>query len=191
MPMAVEGCTHYRINKIYKLMGDPEIVFFQDKDLETPEALAYLEECDYVLCRQYHDKAILKVLDPLFNLADSKRKTPLKVILDMDDDVFNIDPYSDAYQAFGTQEVKHGKEWLWQDGVNIDIRENKEYQKSLTSLLMRADIVTVSTERLKDKFSKYNKNIIVVPNSIDEKDWVVPNFKEHDEFRIGWTGGLL
>ncbi len=190
MPMASEGCTHYRITKPYKAMKDSEIVFFQDKDIDTPEALEYLEKSDYVLCRQYHDKAILKVLDPLFNLADSKRKKPLKVILDMDDDVFNIDPYSDAYQAFGTREVKHGDKWLWKHGENIDIYENREYAKSLESLLMRADIVTVTTDRLKETYSRFNKNVIVVPNSIDEKDWVVPNFKKHKEFRIGWTGGL-
>jgi len=190
MPMANEGCSHYRINKIYKLMGDSQIIFFQDKDLESERSLKYLEESDYVLCRQYHDKAILKVLDPLFNHPDSARKKPLKVILDMDDDVFNIDPYSDAYRVFGVKEVKHGNEWLWKDGGNIDIEGNKEYQRSLKSFLMRADIVTVSTERLKQTYSKYNKNIIVVPNSIDPKDWVVPNFKEHDEIRIGWTGGL-
>ena len=190
MPMAVEGCTHYRINKIYKLMGDPEIVFFQDKDLETPEALDYLEQSDYVLCRQYHDKAILKILDPLFNHPDSKRKKPLRVILDMDDDLFDIDPYSDCYQIFGTKEVKHGDQWLCKDGVNINIQDNKEYLKSLEKFLRRADIITVSTERLKKRYSEFNNNIIVVPNSIDKKDWVVPNFKEHDEFRIGWTGGL-
>ena len=190
MPMANEGCSHYRINKIYKLMGDNEIIFFQDKDMETPEALSFLEECDYVLCRQYHDKAILKILDPLFNHPDSKRKKPLKVILDMDDDVFNIDPYSDAYPSFGVREVKHGDKWLWKDKVNIDIEGNKEYQASLKSFLMRADIVTVTTERLKKTYSKYNKNIYVVPNSIDPKDWVVPNFKEYEEIRIGWTGGL-
>jgi glycosyltransferase involved in cell wall biosynthesis len=190
MPMAPEGCSHYRIVKPYKGIGDNEIIFFQDKDIETPEALQYLEESDYILCRQYHDKAVLKVLDPLFNLPDSKRKKPLKVILDMDDDVFNLDPYSDAYQFFGIQEVKHGSEWLWKDGVNIDIKVNKEYQKSLKSFLMRADIVTVSTERLKNTYSKYNNNVIIVPNAIDQKDWIVPNFKEHKEYRIGWTGGL-
>lgn len=190
MPMASEGCTHYRINKIYKAMGDPEIIFFQDKDLESPEALAYLEECDYVLCRQYHDKVIQKVLDPLFSLPDSKRKKPLKVILDMDDDVFNIDPYSEAYQSFGTKEVKHNNQCLWKDGENIDINKNKEYEKSLESFLRRADIVTVTTDRLKETYSRFNNNVIVVPNSIDTKDWVVPNFKEHEEIRIGWTGGL-
>ena len=29
----------------------------------------------------------------------------------MDDDVFNIDPYSEAYQSFGTKEVKHNNQW--------------------------------------------------------------------------------
>ena len=131
MPMENDGCSHYRINKPYKAMDDKEIIFLQNKDLETPEALKLLEESDYVLCRQYHDKAILNILDPLFSHPDSKRKKPLRVILDMDDDLFDIDPYSDCYQIFGTKEVKHGDKWLWKDGVNIDIQDNKEYLKSL------------------------------------------------------------
>lgn len=170
-------------------MNNKEIILFQDKDIETPEFLNFLEQSDYVLCRQYHDKAILNILDPLFSHKDSKRKKPLKVILDMDDDVFDIDPYSDSYQVFGIEEVKHGDQWLWKDGVNIDIKVNKAYRNSLERFLIRADIVTVSTERLKEKYSKYNSNVIVVPNAIDQKDWVVPNFKSHKEFRIGWTGG--
>lgn len=107
----------------------------------------------------------------------------------MDDDVFDIDPYSDAYVLFGKKEVKHGDKYLWKDGVNINIKANINYLNNLEKFLARADIVTVSTERLKEKYSKYNSNIIVVPNAIDEKDWVVPNFKDHEEIRIGWTGG--
>ena len=189
LPLNNDGCSHYRIKKPYTAMNDKEIIFFQDKDIETPEFLNFLEQSDYVLCRQYHDKAILNILDPLFSHKDSKRKKPLNVILDMDDDVFDIDPYSDAYQVFGIEEVKHGDQWLWKDGANIDIKANKAYHNSLERFLIRADIVTVSTERLKEKYSKYNSNVIVVPNAIDPKDWVVPNFKSHKEIRIGWTGG--
>ena len=190
MPMENDGCSHYRINKPYKAMDDKEIIFLQNKDLETPEALTLLEESDYVLCRQYHDKAILNILDPLFSHPDSKRKKPLRVILDMDDDLFDIDPYSDCYQIFGTKEVKHGDQWLWKDGVNINIQDNKEYLKSLEKFLRRADIITVSTERLKKRYSEFNNNIVVVSNAIDVKDWIVPHFEPHSEFRIGWTGGI-
>jgi glycosyltransferase involved in cell wall biosynthesis len=107
----------------------------------------------------------------------------------MDDDVFDIDPYNEAYGVFGTKEVKHGNQWLWKDGINFEIKGNQKYLDSLKKLIERADILTVSTERLKENYSRYNKNVIVVPNAIDQKDWVVPNFKEHKEFRIGWTGG--
>jgi len=165
-------------------MKDDGIIFFDSKDLETPQALQYLEQCDYVLCRQYHDKAIA-MLDPIMDKVGKK----LRVILDMDDDVFNIDPYSDSYEIFGTEEVKHGDKWLWKDGVNFDIKDNKDYIERLKVFIRRADILTVSTERLKEKFKEYNDNIIVVPNSIDPKDWVVPNFREHQEIRIGWSGG--
>jgi hypothetical protein len=191
MPMENDGCSYYRIRKPYSFLNKDlfDVQFITNKELETPEVLAYLEICDYVVCRQYHDKAI-KILDQLFSHKDSKRKTPLKVILDMDDDVFNIDPYNEAYQVFGVKEVKHEDKWLWKDGENIDIKVNQEYRESLEWLIKRADILTVSTERLKTKYSELNKNIFILNNAIDTKDWIVPNFKEHQEIRIGWTGGV-
>ena len=190
LPMENDGCTHYRIKKPYSFLDKEkfDVQFIRDKELETPEALAYLEVCDYIVARQYHDKAI-KILDNLFKHPDSKRKKPLKVILDMDDDVFDIDPYNEAYGVFGTKEVKHGDKWLWKDGVNFEIKVNQEYLESLERLLRRADILTVSTNRLKEKYKKYNDNVVVLNNAIDTNDWRVPNFKEHKEFRIGWTGG--
>lgn len=185
MPLMSDGCSHYRIRKPYKAMNDKDIIFFETSDLESPYALKYLEESDYVLCRQTHEKAI-RILDPIFEKDGRK----LRVILDMDDYMFDIDPYSEVYEIHGTKEVKHGDEWLWKDGVNIDIKKNIELNNNLKAFLKRADILTVSTERLKERYKEYNNNIIVVNNAIDTKDWVVPNFKEHDEFRIGWTGGI-
>ncbi len=189
MPLARDGCSHYRIHKPYKAMNDDGIIFFEASDLETSYALKYLEECDYVLCRQGHAGAIKK-LDPIFK-SDGRK---LSVILDMDDYIFDIDPYSEVYELYGTKEVKHGDQWLWKDGVNINIKKNIELAETIKAFIRRADILTVSTERLKEKFKEYNNNIIVVPNAIDPKDWVVPNFKErdnlHNEFRVGWTGGI-
>lgn len=191
LPMENDGCSYYRIRKPYSFLDKDifDVQFITNKELETPEVLEYLEICDYVVCRQYHDKAI-KILDKLFSHKDSKRKTPLKVVLDMDDDVFNINPYNEAYQVFGIEEVKHEDKWLWKDGENIDIKVNKEYRESLEWLIKRANILTVSTERLKKRYSEFNNNIVVVSNAIDVKDWIAPNFKPHKEFRIGWTGGV-
>lgn len=192
MPVNNDGCSHYRINKPYKTINDNEIVFFEKKDMESLEALEYLEKCDYVLCRQYHDKSIA-ILDKLFKSKEANKDgkgKKLKVILDMDDFVFDIDPYSESYEIFGTKEVKHGDKYLWQDGVNIDIKANKDYIDSLKDFIIRADIVTVSTERLKKALSVYNDNIVVVHNAIDKEDWVIPNLKKHKEIRIGWTGGV-
>ena len=191
LPMGNDGCSHYRINKPYKGMNDDGIIFFEQKDMESPEVLQYLENADYILCRQNHGKSI-EILDKLFNSEEAKKqgKKMPKVILDMDDYVFDIDPYSESYKIFGTREVKHGDKWLWKNKVNIDIKANKDYTESLRKFIKRADILTVSTERLKKTFRKYNDNIIVVPNAIDKDDWIVPNFKEHNEIRIGWSGGV-
>ncbi len=46
-----------------------------------------------------------------------------------------------------------------------------------------ADVVTVSTERLKENLQSLNKNIIVVPNYIDPDIWLKPDTtKNHDQY---------
>ena len=60
-------------------MDDKEIIFLQNKDLETPEALKLLEESDYVLCRQYHDKAILNILDPIILIPQKEKNQKEKI----------------------------------------------------------------------------------------------------------------
>ncbi len=183
MPMADDGCSHYRINKPYKEMerlGLAQVEFFKSADLETDRFMDYLNKCDLVVCRAYHSKAILDVIDTYFDV---------KVLVDIDDDLFDIDPYNESYSAHGTKEVKHGNKWLWKHLVNINIMENKAYLNSVKKLLKRADIISVSTERLKEKMLEYNKNVIINFNAIDSKDWIYRDIKKSDEIRIGWTGG--
>ncbi len=185
MPMADDGCSHYRINKPYKMleeMGLAYVKFFKPSEIEKQDFADHLNLVDLVVCRQYHNKAILGTIDKYFK--------GVRVLLDLDDDLFNIDPYNEAYGVYGTKEVKHNNEWLWKDGLNMDISTNKKEVDLLKKFLKRADIVSVSTPRLKESLSKYNDNIIVNYNSIDKRDWLVRDFvKKEDEIRIGWTGG--
>lgn len=185
MPMADDGCSHYRINKPYRMleeMGLAYVKFFKPAEIEQQDFADHLHLVDLVVCRQYHNRAILKTIDKYFK--------GVRVLLDLDDDLFNIDPYNEAYGAYGTKEVKHNNKWLWKDGLNMDISTNKKEVNLLKKFLKRADIVSVSTPRLKEALSKYNDNIIVNYNSIDKRDWLVREFvKKEDEIRIGWTGG--
>lgn len=118
-----------------------------------------------------------------------------KIVMDWDDDIFNVSPLSNHYVDYGTQEIKimHNGNLVheWKDGVNINIKENIEQFEETKQCLAKADMVTVTTDILADVYRPYNKNIKVLPNCVDLKQWnKLPLLREKkDEFRICWAGG--
>lgn len=53
-----------------------------------------------------------------------------------------------------------------------------------------ADMVTVSTETLAKEYEPYNKNVIVLKNTVDKRDWFKPKEKRGDKVRIGIVGSV-
>jgi len=66
---------------------------------------------------------------------------------------------------------------------------NKLHEKILNNI-KEADYVTTTTKLFAEEISKYNKNVVVLPNAIDKDE---PQFKEKtlpsDKLRFGWLGG--
>ena len=90
----------------------------------------------------------------------------IKIVYDLDDDIFDVPKSNPTYSYFRRK----------------DIREQYEYY------LRNADVVTVSTEYLKNRLQEYNPNIIVVPNIIDLSRWKNTKKRPNKELRIGWAG---
>jgi hypothetical protein len=68
------------------------------------------------------------------------------------------------------------------------IQKGSDTLKMLETIMGECDYITVSTERLKKEYEKYNKNIHVFENYIDFYN-VPPYTKNDDSFvRIIWTG---
>jgi glycosyltransferase involved in cell wall biosynthesis len=69
------------------------------------------------------------------------------------------------------------------------IVQNKLHTKIVNNL-KAADYVTTTTKFFADEISKFNKNVIVLPNAINpnEPQFNQPTFKS-DRIRIGWLGG--
>jgi len=59
--------------------------------------------------------------------------------------------------------------------------EYREYQKPIEILLGGADLVTVSTDALKDKYADIAKNIAVVPNYLSDRLWLTSPLKRKDD----------
>lgn len=96
-----------------------------------------------------------------FLIGTAKEFTGCKLILDLDDDPFNVDPEHPQYKEI------MGK------------------MKPIENLIRMADHIVVSTEPLEHSVEKYNPKITVIPNAIDPEIWKVKK-KKHRRLRIGW-----
>lgn len=90
----------------------------------------------------------------------------IKIVYDIDDDIFDIPKSNPNYSWF----------------KRIDVRSRYEYY------IRNADLVTVSTNYLKTRLENLNQNIIVLPNCIDFETWPSPVNSTHPQIRIGWAG---
>lgn len=186
-PVGDDGCSNYRIKKPYKAVNElgekgVDVVFIENKMSE--EVLFNLvSEADIIVFRQCHY--------PLMKMIRDNNLTSAKLVVDFDDDIFNMCPYTDAYRIYGLEEVRYADGMLWKDGKNgFDIKRNKEEAERSVEMIKNADLVTVTTEYLGNVMKDIGaKEIAVLDNAIDFKHWKKWNFKKHREIRIGWTGG--
>lgn len=89
-----------------------------------------------------------------------------KIVYDVDDDVWSIPPMNPAHVTY-----------------------EKGKKNDIAGMCIEADLVTVSTNRLKEVIEKETnqKNIAVIENGIDTTIFTERPHKEG--LRIGWTGG--
>lgn len=89
-----------------------------------------------------------------------------RLVLDIDDDLFNVDPANErAYRFFG----------------------NPRTRRLLAENLRVADMVTVSTEPLAQQMRQYNDNVVVIGNYVDAAILDYPR-PEWDGLTVGWAG---
>lgn len=111
-----------------------------------------------------------KVASQIFYCRDKYKK---KVIVDVDDNYLDILPSNPIYDKF---------------------KQTKRDRAILSTTLFFADVITVSTEPLKQRMLKHfkevhntDKNIVVIPNYNDVKDWQFP-LGEKRRLTIGYAG---
>jgi glycosyltransferase involved in cell wall biosynthesis len=100
-----------------------------------------------------------------FDEAWNETKKSFKVIMDLDDD--------------------------WELPYNHPLYPFYEPQKKrVVNNLFNADLVTCTNERIAEKVSKYNKNVLILPNAIPlgEQQYTEHRY-ESDNVRIFWAGG--
>jgi hypothetical protein len=123
------------------------------------------------------DWSVIKLCDAVFmqrpfrpqdlTVATITKENNRPLWVDYDDDLFSVPSDNPTHIMYGSPDI----------------------QKNVANIIALADVVTVSTPALKKKYDPLNKNIIVVPNGIDDD-----LLKGHELFRgdrrasIMWRG---
>ena len=136
---------------------------------------------------------------------------PPSFVMDTDDDLFNVHPLNPAFEKLGYKdhngnELKDGQkiwirnpvtnapELMWEDGNNVNYALNKKSLDDYRNILNRAELITVSTQGVKNYVTRecapeVEKRIHILPNCIDLAEYPKVELAEHpDEVRILWQG---
>ena len=184
------ACDYYRVklplNTLHEKGSVPLTII--DKTAPNQDDIEKALGADLFVARGVADINMLENLKKL-------QKDGKKIVLDYDDNLLNVSPLSQHYLEHGTENVKimmpDGKEKvIWEDGVNIDLKQNKESLEVFKEALFVADAVTVTTDILANAYKDYTRNVFVMPNCIDSNLWKPLDFKERDEIRLTWFGGF-
>lgn len=159
------------------------------------EGIVDLGMTNHILFQSTPDSGARKVMETL------KKASPnLKFVTDFDDMITEIEPTNDAYALVGTEEVVvemgdtgHSITWvdkqssIFRKGEEIlfDIERNRKTKDDVLWIMRNSDALTTTTEYLANKLRKFNKNVYVIPNAIDQ-DIYNPIEYDNDKVRIGW-----
>jgi len=183
------GCAWWRIRQpawMIQKLGLAEVRIF-DISSFTPEGMNDLLGWGEVLVLQ-------SAMGIGTVAAATKFKEGGKVVLgDYDDLSFALSPFNPAYKTLGLKEVKvkmtdtGETKQLFKDGEGgFNLKANYFRYKSLQDLLSTYHGVTTTTKFIKDEYSQYNKNIYILPNSIDFNLFKPFPKKDTGQIRIGW-----
>jgi len=184
-PIGRNGADYYRVRQPFEhLKKRGHQVRFIDPTSTTREIDEAVRGADIIVFRIGHEKLF-------FTIKNGYDCSDKKLIVDMDDEVWEFNPFTTQYRYWGLKEVDYNGKPLWKDGVNgFDIERNMETVQRAVNMLNAADMITVTTERLKEAMLEFNKNVEVLPNAIDFEKWKKFEFKRpKGKMRVGWSGG--
>lgn len=159
-----DGVSKYRFTDPYKILG---VMYPNEYNVRIIPALFHnisQKEIDFdVLVLA----ANMLVTDELVKELKVLQSKGVEVIADIDD-YWEI---SDRNPAYHTQ-------------------AGKRIREVLPQRLHIPDKITTTTTYLASKLARYNKNVFVIPNGLDENEkQFIQNKEESDKTRFGWVGG--
>jgi glycosyltransferase involved in cell wall biosynthesis len=187
-PSQDDGCTWYRFRQYCASANKQELASVEYLDLKLDDRMVEeaFKACDAFVIR-FYSESYANVMRTF-----QERYPEKLILLDTDDDMFNISPLNNSYETFGTEEVTlpDGRK-LWEHGkARFDLYENRKRAIDYQYCLERADGIITTTLRLANKLREYNEAVGVIPNAINPIQ--VPRLelkRNPKEIRLMWAGG--
>lgn len=180
----ISGCGYMRIELVAKYLNKmleddivaESFVRYELAQLERYNPItvnnaknAMLPTRDLVVSQRAHTPEVLS----LIKYIRQQLHTP--VVYELDDTIHHLHSFNPAYAYYFNPEKK------------------AKIFEMLEGCIRESDAMTVSTEYLKKVYSRFNKNIYVLPNCIDYEVFADKNIRKHDhgdEIWIGWAGSV-
>lgn len=186
-------------------------------DITNDERIAMMQTADILMHHNSRARGIAEYARAFKKYPwyqwDGEWKTRPNVVMDIDDDIWRVSPFNDAYRYLGIcMEDEGSVRWLqpgdkisqrqengdiieqWADGKDgFNITENIVRLRGMTINLEASDLIVVSTPRLKEAILReipHAKNIYISPNCPDIRHFPQDlELGEHpNEVRIMWQG---
>ena len=187
MPVDMGGCGYYRVRQPLRMLKqytvhDTHVINIKEDDMSSVGMA--LARSDVAIVRQGGE-------DGMRQLKQFSEFKKVKWVLDIDDNIELISPYSEHYKEYGTEEFFHERMPVWVQGQQgFDVGANKARVDSLLFGMQEADMVTVTTKRLEKYARQYNDTVEIIPNVIDTSQWWRLPLQPNKTLRIGWSGGV-
>jgi len=191
------ACNYYRILlPLYTLdkLNLAEVNIIKEEQLGGENAINTALLSDVIVFQR-------PATESWFNFIKTCRKYGKIIVSDYDDDPLNTSPLNPSYQYTGTEEVR----WSWPDGTTealwsegmvsakgnkiFDIERNIRNRDMFRLNFKKSDMITCTTDNLREAFLKINPNVSVLPNCIDKDFFPEPLEVVKRDVRIGWQGG--
>lgn len=189
-PVGQDGCSGYRVRKPLeglKLYTDCDCHII-DKEKDHMGKIAKLFPLANVIwMRPGAELGRQQILDIM--KKEDIDMSHVKWVMDIDDNLELVSPYSEFYRHNGLEEFTHNGVKIWEDGKNgFNLQENRARVASQIQGLRDADMVVTTTNTLGEYAKQFNDNVYVNDNTIDFTAWWKIKHKPNKRLKVLWAG---
>ena len=177
------------------IVNGDRFVKLSEEGYKSPNDPSTVNNYDLIVLQRQPQKDVHR-------LITGAKALGIRVVFDIDDNAVAIQPSNPNYMVWGkdrrkirsmvTAYMESGSVPKAIRGKSVDevVESSMSLRNSLLNNIRAADMVTVTTPSLKEDYSKYNNNIVILPNQMPIDLWKDLEYIPHEgRVWVGWAGG--